>query len=279
MADNMIFDSHAHFDSEQFDEDRDELLMNLHLRSDAAGVGKIVNVGANIRGSLNSIGLAEKYEFIYAAVGVHPDDAGEICYLHEAENGLSSLECAKNFRLLQELALNPQTVAIGEIGLDYHWNVWPKEIQREAFVKQWELALKADLPVIIHSREAAEDTMKIVKNMYARNGEKLQAVMHCYSYGVEQAREYMDMGLLFGIGGVVTFSNARKLKEVVDFLPLNKIMLETDCPYMAPEPFRGKRNDSGMLTLVAEKIAEIKQLPVETVLETTCRNAREFFKK
>ena len=278
MADNMIFDSHAHFDSEQFDEDRDELLMNLHLRSDAAGVGKIVNVGANIRGSLNSIGLAEKYEFIYAAVGVHPDDAGEICYLHEAENGLSSLECAKNFRLLQELALNPQTVAIGEIGLDYHWNVWPKEIQREAFVKQWELALKADLPVIIHSREAAEDTMKIVKNMYARNGEKLQAVMHCYSYGVEQAREYMDMGLLFGIGGVVTFSNARKLKEVVDFLPLNKIMLETDCPYMAPEPFRGRRNQPGYVYRVAEKLAEIRGISPEEMQKITQENGKAVYR-
>lgn len=298
MADCKIFDSHAHFDSKQFDGDRTEFLNEINTRTGEPPVDKIVNVGANMKGSLESVALAYKHSFVYAATGIHPDDAGEICYYHiketeelGKEEGLKSDEeealtrtcytpgeCSHNFRLLTELAKDSRTVAVGEIGLDYHWNVWPKEIQREAFIKQWNMALKIEKPIIIHSRDAAEDTMNIVKKFYEKTGKKdLRAVMHCYSYGLEQAREYLDMGLLFGIGGVVTFGNSKKLKEVVSMLPLEKIMLETDCPYLAPEPFRGKRNDSGKLTYVAEKIAEIKGISVEEVYKATYRNAREFF--
>lgn len=294
MEGYKIFDSHAHFDSVQFDGDRDALLTEINTRTDMPNVDKLVNVGANVKGSLRSVELAERYDFIYAAVGVHPDDAGEICYYqidgnegqdNETEDTdvlkracFTPNECADNFRLIRRLAKNPETVAIGEIGLDYHWNIWPKHIQQEAFTKQWELALKLEKPVIIHSRDAAEDTMKIVKKIYSgTEPKKFRAVMHCYSYGATQAREYLDMGMWFGIGGVVTFSNAKKLKEVVQLLPLERIMLETDCPYMSPEPFRGKRNDSGRLTYVAEKIAEIKGITAEEVYTVTYRNAREFF--
>jgi TatD DNase family protein len=266
--------------------------------------------------SQTTLELSRKYDHIFAAVGVHPDSAGELIWcpekcakyeneiieasaIKDSEDNLgqeignaddSDTEdpykditeeiCNRNRELLKNLAQQKKVVAIGEIGLDYHWDIWPRDIQKKAFEWQWKLAEELKLPVIIHSRDAAEDTLNMIRGFYEtkRNTYDLQkAVMHCYSYSPEHAEEYLKMGLMFGIGGVVTFKNAKKLKEVVDLLPLDKILLETDCPYMAPDPFRGKCNNSGYLTYVAEKIAEIKGVDVKTVYDRTWDNAEEFF--
>ncbi|MBQ6026805.1 MAG: TatD family hydrolase [Lachnospiraceae bacterium] len=307
-----IFDTHAHYDSRQFKEDREEILRYLHEEQDIS-VGRIVNNGADMASSYTSLKLAEEHDFIYAAVGVHPDSAGELifspegCEVYEEEEDTGSSNktteqaagnesvrrkiipeevCRKNREELRLLTENRKVVAVGEIGLDYHWDVWPREIQKKAFEWQWKLAEETGLPVIIHSRDAAEDTLKMVQGFYGDrtpgkcssvDNRHVKAVMHCYSYSVEHAEEYLKLGLMFGIGGVVTFKNAKKLKEVVDMLPLEHIMLETDCPYMAPDPFRGKRNHSGYLTYVAEKIAEIKGVDVKKVYEVTWDNAVRFF--
>jgi len=281
-----IFDTHAHYDSRQYAEDGEEVLKRVH-----GTVGCIINSGADMKSSYTSLELAGKHDFIYASVGVHPDSAGELVFCEKtdqkedmsSEDGpefVPEEDCLKNRKELEGLCDNERAVAVGEIGLDYHWNVWPKEIQREAFIWQWELACKKGLPIVIHSRDAAEDTLKIVREMFEKFGKKpLRADMHCYSYSVELAEEYLKMGLMFGIGGVVTFKNSKKLKEVVDLLPLERMLLETDCPYMAPDPFRGKRNDSARLGLVAEKIAEIKGIEVSRVYEQTWENAKGFFTK
>ena len=282
----MIFDTHAHYDSRQFDEDRAKILELIHttgicINGNSVPVGKLVNVGADMESSHTTLALADTYDFIYAAVGVHPDSAGELIWSSEkcpkSETEISEESCNRNREILRELAKKEKVVAIGEIGLDYHWDIWPRDIQKEAFRWQWKLAEELKLPVIIHSRDAAEDTLNIVRSLYNRNDYKVSAVMHCYSYSPEHAEEYLKIGLMFGIGGVVTFKNARKLKEVVDMLPMDRILLETDCPYMAPDPFRGKRNNSGYLTYVAEKIAEIKGLDVKTVYDMTWENAERFF--
>ena len=314
-----IFDTHAHYDSRQFYEDRDELLEKIYEATGESGgvpVKRIINVGADMASSQTTLELSQKYDHIFAAVGVHPDSAGELIWcpekcakyeneiidasvIKDSEDNLgqeienaddSDTEdpykditeeiCNRNRELLKNLAQQKKVVAIGEIGLDYYWDIWPRDIQKKAFEWQWKLAEELKLPVIIHSRDAAEDTLNMVRGFYEakRNTDYLQkAVMHCYSYSPEHAEEYLKMGLMFGIGGVVTFKNAKKLKEVVDLLPLDKILLETDCPYMAPDPFRGKRNNSGYLTYVAEKIAEIKGVDVKTVYDRTWDNAEEFF--
>ena len=314
-----IFDTHAHYDSRQFYEDRDELLEKTYEATGESGgvpVKRIINVGADMASSQTTLELSQKYDHIFAAVGVHPDSAGELIWcpekcakyeneiidasaIKDSEDNLgqeigkvddSDTEdpykditeeiCNRNRELLRNLAQQKKVVAIGEIGLDYHWDIWPRDIQKKAFEWQWRLAEELKLPVIIHSRDAAEDTLNMVRGFYEakRNTDYFQkAVMHCYSYSLEHAEEYLKMGLMFGIGGVVTFKNAKKLKEVVDLLPLDKILLETDCPYMAPDPFRGKRNNSGYLTYVAEKIAEIKGVDVKTVYDRTWDNAEEFF--
>ena len=322
-----IFDTHAHYDSRAFSGDRDAILSYIHTGFDVKGetvsgektannetvlVGRIVNNGADMASSYTSLRLTEEYDYIYAAVGVHPDSAGELIFCPEgcavygdeddasvsaaveaarddatvrtvtdADNTskrkiISENTCRKNREELRVLASKEKVVAIGEIGLDYHWDVWPREIQRKAFEWQWGLAEEMGLPVIIHSRDAAEDTLRIVKGFYEKLT-SVKAVMHCYSYSVEHASEYLKLGLMFGIGGVLTFKNARKLNEVVDMLPMDHILLETDCPYMAPDPFRGKRNNSGYLTYVAEKIAQIKGLDVKQVYDTTWDNACRFF--
>ena len=187
-----------------------------------------------------------------------------------------NLHIERGIEELRRLAQNKKVVAIGEIGLDYHWDVWPREMQKKAFIAQWELAAELKLPVEIHSRDAAEDTMMIVKEM-RRKYPEIKVDMHCYSYSREHAEEYLKLGLMFGIGGVATFKNAKKLKEILEWLPMDRILLETDCPYMAPEPFRGKRNTSALLTYVAEKIAEIKGIAVEEVYRQTEANAINFF--
>lgn len=251
----MIFDTHAHYDDEQFDKDRDELLASMQEQN----VGTIVNVSATLESCRRAIALADKYPFIYAAVGVHPDEVGE---LNE-----------DTFADMKKLFVHKKVVAVGEIGLDYYWDNEPHEVQKEWFVRQLELARERSLPVLIHSRDAAADTLYIMKE-YAKG---LTGVIHCFSYSKEVALEYIKMGFYIGVGGVSTFKNAKKLKEVVAAVPIEKILLETDCPYMAPEPFRGKRNQSGYLSYVAEQIAQIKGMSVEDVIRQTEANAREMY--
>lgn len=252
----MIFDTHAHYDDDAFDEDRDSLLSGMR----DAGVEYIVNVGASMASSERSVALAKKYPFVYAAVGVHPDEVGE---LDEEKLGT-----------LKEWTKDPKVRAIGEIGLDYYWDKEQHELQKHWFVRQMELAHETGLPVIIHSREAAKDTLEL---MLAAKPLELSGVIHCYSYSVEQAREYLDMGYYLGIGGVLTFQNAKKLKEVAQYAPLSQLVLETDCPYLAPVPFRGKRNDSSKISYAAEELARLKQLPAEEILRITNENARKLY--
>lgn len=251
----MIFDTHAHYDDEQFNEDRDKLLNSMKEQ----GVGTIVNVSAAYDSCEKVVALAEKYPFMYAAVGIHPDEVGS---LNE-----------DTFAKMKELFGREKVVAVGEIGLDYYWDNEPREMQKKWFIRQLELARELDLPVLIHSREAAEDTMKIMKE-YASD---LRGVIHCYSYSKEMAKEYVKMGYYIGVGGVVTFKNAKKLKEVVEEIPLTSIVLETDCPYMAPEPNRGKRNNSAYIRYVAEKIAELKEITYEEVVRQTEQNAKDLY--
>lgn len=255
----MIFDTHTHYDDEQFEEDRDKVLLSLREK----GIGAAVNMGAAMQGAKDSVALAERYPFLYAAVGIHPDHAKD---LDEEE-----------FAALKDMAQKKKVVAIGEIGLDYYWDATDREVQKYWFQRQLALALELSLPVVIHSREAAADTMAVIKENYAQSGGKLRGVIHCYSYGTEQAKEYINMGFFLGIGGVATFKNGRKLKEVLEEIPLESIVLETDCPYLTPEPHRGKRNDSGYLSYVVSAIAGIKGVTEEEVEKVTWNNAVELY--
>lgn len=252
----MIFDTHAHYDDDAFDEDRDVLLSGMREQN----VEYIVNVGASMASSKRSVGLAEKYSFIYAAVGVHPDEVGE---LNE-----------EKLEQLRSWSANPKVKAIGEIGLDYYWDKEKHDLQKHWFMRQMELAHEVKLPMIVHSREAAKDTLDMV---IAAKPLELSGIIHCYSYSVEQAREYLNMGYYLGIGGVLTFKNAKKLKEVAEYAPLSQIVLETDCPYLAPTPYRGKRNDSAKIAHVAEELAAIKQVSAEEVLRITNENGRKLY--
>lgn len=252
----MIFDTHAHYDDDAFDEDRDELLSGMTAKN----VEYIVNVGASIESSKRSIALAEKYPFIYAAVGVHPDEVGELD--------------DEKFEKLREWTTHEKVKAVGEIGLDYYWDKEKHDLQKHWFMRQMELAHEVNLPIIVHSREAAKDTLDMI---IAAKPLDLSGIIHCYSYSVEQAREYLNMGYYIGIGGVLTFKNAKKLKEVAEYAPLSRIVLETDCPYLAPTPYRGKRNDSSMIAYVAEELAGIKQMPVEEVLRITNENGKKLY--
>ena len=255
----MIFDTHAHYDDEAFDEDRAAVLASLQER----GVGTVVNICAS-RASLGRIEeLVTAYPFVYGAAGVHPDHAGEM-----------DEECMKE---LSRLAKLDKIVAIGEIGLDYYWDTAPHEVQREWFIRQLQLALEVDLPVVIHSREATQETLDIMKEMYRQSEGKLRGVIHCFSGSAEIAKEYTDMGFFIGVGGVVTFKNGKKLKEVVEAMPLDKLVIETDCPYLAPVPFRGKRNDSTLLTYVIEEIATLRGMTTEEVERVTEENARRLY--
>ncbi|OUP49223.1 TatD family hydrolase [Lachnoclostridium sp. An181] len=251
----MIFDSHAHYDDEQFDADREQLLS--HMKKE--GVGTIINVGASLEGCKRSVELTEQYPFIFAAVGVHPDETGE---LNE-----------ETFAWVEQLLDNGKVVAVGEIGLDYHWDIQPREVQKKWFIRQLELARKHNLPVCIHSRDAADDTLHVMKE----HAQGLSGVIHCFSYSPEFAREYVKMGFYIGVGGVVTFKNGKKLKQVVKETPLERLLLETDCPYLAPEPYRGKRNCSIYLHQVAQEIARLKDVDVRTVVDVTRENARKLF--
>lgn len=253
----MIIDTHAHYDDEQFDIDREEILNKMGEN----GIELIVNVGADMKTSEQTLKLTEQFPFVYGAVGVHPSSTME----------LDETKIAR----LKELANMPKIVAIGEIGLDYYWDEPDHDTQKKWFDRQMELAREVKLPMIIHSRDAAKDTLDMMKAAHAGD---VSGVIHCYSYSVEMAREYLNMGFYLGIGGVVTFKNAKKLKEVVEYTPIESIVLETDCPYLAPEPNRGKRNSSLYLPSVVEEIARIKGLDAEEVIEITKINATKLYR-
>lgn len=253
----MIFDTHAHYDDEAFDEDREELLSSLP----EAGIKAVVNVGASLESTERSLGLAARYPFVYAAVGVHPSECGEMK--------------EEDIRWLKKASAEEKAVAVGEIGLDYYWDEPDRKIQKKWFSRQLDLAAEVKLPVIIHSRDAAQDTLDMMKAQHAGD---IGGVIHCFSYGKEMAREYLNMGFFLGIGGVVTFQNGKKLKEVVEYAPLSSIVLETDCPYLSPVPLRGKRNSSRNLPYVVEMISQIKGVDRETVECETWGNALRLYR-
>ena len=254
----MIIDTHAHYDDKAFDEDRQEVLTDLA----AYGIGRVINSGSNLEACRRTIELMEQHSFIYGALGIHPCDTTEL-----TEEDMDWL--ARQSRL-------EKCVAIGEIGLDYYWDEPERELQRKWFVRQLQLAREVKLPVVIHSREAAQDTIELMK---AEHAEQIGGVIHCYSYSKESARIFLDMGFYFGIGGVVTFKNGRKLKEVVEYLPMDRMLLETDCPYLSPVPNRGKRNDSRSLSYVVAQIAQIKGITEEEVERITTENALRLYPK
>ena len=253
----MLFDSHAHLNDERFDEDREELISSLQEK----GVDLVVNPGACIKTSIESVELANKYDFIYAAVGVHPHDVGE-------------LDETAIYTLRQLATENKKVVAIGEIGLDYYYDNYPREVQKEWFIKQIELANELKLPIIIHDRDAHGDTFEIIKKY---KSPEIGCVLHCYSGNVELAREYVKMGCYISLSGTVTFKNNKKTKEVAREIPLDRLFIETDSPYMAPTPHRGKRNDPSLVQFVADTIAVEKGVSYETVCEATKENAKRFF--
>lgn len=254
----MIIDTHAHYDDKAFEEDRAEVLESMA----GEGIGRIVNIGSSLGACKRTIQLMEQYDFIYGALGIHPTDSGELT--------------ESDIEWLKEQSALEKCVAVGEIGLDYYWDEPDREIQKKWFVRQLELAKEVKLPVVIHSRDAAQDTVDIMK---AEQAQEIGGVVHCYSYSRELAKTFLDMGFYFGIGGVVTFNNGRKLKEVVEYLPMDRIVLETDSPYLAPVPFRGKRNDSSKLPYVVEQIANIKGISLEEVQQTTTQNAYNLYPK
>ncbi len=250
-----MIDSHAHYDDEAFDTDREELLSSVFK----SGIRKVINVGASMKSCRTTLALSEAYEHIYAAIGVHPSDTAELT--------------ESDMDWLKEKSALAKVVAIGEIGLDYYWDEPDREIQKKWFQRQLELAKEVKLPVVIHSREAAADTIGILKEY---NGD-LSGVIHCYSYTKELAREFLDMGYSFGIGGVLTFKNAKKLKEAVSYIPMDRILLETDCPYLAPEPNRGKRNFSLYIPYIVQVMAQLKGISEEEVIRITSENTERLF--
>ena len=252
----MLFDTHAHMDDRAFDDDRGELLSRLP----EAGIGLLMNPGCSLASSRAACALAKEYDYIYAAVGSHPDAAAEV-----------SPEVLEAYRAL--VRENPKVKAIGEIGLDYHYEDVPRAIQKEAFRAQMALAAELNLPVIVHEREAHADGMAIVREFPTVTG-----VFHCYSGSLEMAKELVSLGWYIGFTGVLTFKNARKALEVAAGLPLDRIVLETDCPYMSPEPFRGKRNDPGKLYRMAQALASLRGLSEEDVQRITLENGRRLYR-
>lgn len=247
-----LIDSHCHIDNEKFDEDRDEVLERIKENLEFA-----VNIGYDLNSSKKSIELSEKYDFIYAVVGVHPTDITG--YNDELEERI------------EELAGNPKVLAIGEIGLDYHWMTEPKEKQQEVFRKQIEIARRVGKPIVVHTREATRDTLDILKEY-----PDVRGILHCYPGSFESAEEIMD-NYYFGVGGVLTFKNSKKLKETVEKLPMDRIIVETDCPYLTPEPYRGKRNEPIYVEYVAQKIAEIKGISYEEVVRISNENTKKAY--
>ena len=249
-----IFDSHAHFDAPRFDEDRHQLLQQIH----AEGVDFIANIGCDEPTCKNSVALAEQYDFIYATVGWHPEFAGS--WNNQAEE------------LIRSLAVHPKVRAIGETGVDYHWMNDPEEVQLKCFDDQMRIARELKMPVVIHQREGMEDCLSVV-----RRYPDVQGVFHCYSGSAESAKEILKMGYYLGFTGVITFKNARKSHEVLEIMPLDRILIETACPYMAPVPFRGQRCHSGLLPHTLETLAQIRGLSVEEAAQITLDNAKRFY--
>lgn len=254
----MIFDTHAHYDDDAFDEDREQLLASMQ----PGGVGGIVNIGASMSSSKTTVSLTEVYPFVYGAVGVHPNEVGDMTDADLAQ--------------LRQWCSLPKIVALGEIGLDYYYDEPPRDIQKHWFEAQAELARQLKLPLVIHSRDAAKDTLDMMK---ALNMAEIGGVVHCYSYTKEVAREILDMDFYFGIGGVLTFNNAKKLKEAVEYIPMEKIVLETDCPYLSPVPYRGKRNSSLNIQYVVQAMSEIKGISPEEIERITWENAFRLYPK
>lgn len=248
-----IFDTHAHYDDESFDGDRDILLPKLKSR----GVSLVINCGCDLKSDKSTIELCKKYDFIYAAVGIHPHEA-EAAGEHDLDE-------------VRELLKYEKAVAIGEIGLDYHYDFSPRELQKEYFEKQIILSKELDIPIIVHDREAHEDTMELLRK-YRPKG-----VLHCFSGSVETAKEIISLGMYIGLGGAVTFKNARKPLEVAGYVPIDRLLLETDAPYMTPVPFRGKRNDSAMISYSAIKIAEVRGTDAQTVINAANENGKRLF--
>ncbi len=250
----MIFDSHAHYDSHQFDDDRHEILSNYLPQNKVVGV---VNCASDFPSSEFSLQLAEQYDYIYAAVGVHPHEV--------AESG------AWDADRLKRLASHPKCVAIGEIGLDYHYDFSPRDLQKQWFENQIVLAKEMGKPIVVHDREAHADTWDLLRV------HKPAGVVHCFSGSVEMARDILSVGMYIGLGGAVTFKNAKTPVEVARYVPLDRLLLETDCPYMTPVPFRGNRCDSSHISYTAQKIAEIKEISVDELLQVTKQNACRLF--
>ena len=253
----MIFDTHAHYDDEAFDEDRHELLSGMKEQ----GIEKIVNIGSSFESNEMTLELVRKYDFIKAAFGIHPEFADK---LNE-----------DNFKRIEELCRLEECVAVGEIGLDCYWPEPDVSIQKPWFERQMDLAKRIGKPIVVHSRDAAQETYDMMKAAGARD---IGGVVHCFSYSKEMARLFIDMGFFIGIGGVVTFKNSKKLKEVVEYIPLEHMVLETDCPYLAPVPYRGKRNSSLLLPHVVDTISEIKGISREEVERITWDNAHKLYR-
>ena len=259
----MIIDTHSHYEDEAFDLDRDELLRSM----ESNGVGLVVNIGSTMAASEQTVLLTKQFENVYGAVGVHPSNIRELN--------------VEKLSRLRELAAQDKIVMIGEIGLDYYWDKDNTEQQKYWFRQQLLLALDMELPVSIHSRDAAQDTYDMLNNIQKEaeaKEQKLRGILHCYSYGPEMAERFCRLGFYFGIGGVVTFKNAKKLKEAVKMLPMDRLLLETDCPYLAPVPHRSERNSSLFLPLVVREIAEIKGMTEEEVIAATEQNARQLLR-
>ena len=263
----MIFDTHVHYDDTRFDQDREAVLASLAVQ----GVGKAVNIAADMASVETTLALAGKYDFLYAAIGVHPDG---VEFLTEAD-----METLKSHVLRGRDGSGSvgekKIRAIGEIGLDYHGREFSPEIQKKWFIRQLELSNELALPVVIHSRDAAKDTYDIVKSLKTGDG---AGIAHCFSYSKEMARQFLDLGYYIALGGVVTFKNARVAKEVAQYVPRDRLLLETDCPYMAPEPLRGTRNQSGLLRYVVEAIAVLRGITPEEVEGMTYENACRFYR-
>ncbi len=251
---SFLYDTHAHLDDSMFDKDRDEVIKKIK----ESGVGLVNNIAADISSSYAAISLAEKYDFIYATVGVHPSDV------------LSMTE--DDIETLRKLSKHPKVVAIGEIGLDYHYDDADPDLQKHWFRAQLDLAKELDMPVVIHDRDSKGECLSILKEKKITKG-----VVHCFSGSAETARELIKMGLFISFTGVITFKNARRAIEALKAIPMDRLFIETDSPYMSPEPFRGQRNDSSLVYRIAEKIAEIRQIPLDEVIQATCENAIRFF--
>ena len=252
----MLFDTHAHLDDRAFDDDREALLASLP----ESGIGLLMNPGCSLSSSRAALKLAMEHDFVYAAAGSHPDAADEV-----------DDAVLEEYRKLCKL--NPKIKAIGEIGLDYHYEDIPREIQQRAFTAQLALARELDLPVIVHERDAHADGMEIIRRFPEVTG-----VFHCYSGSAEMARQLTELGWYIGFTGVLTFQNARRALEAAAAIPIDRIVLETDCPYMAPAPFRGRRNDPRYLYRMAEKLAEVRDLPVEEIHRITYENGKRLYR-